>query len=199
MRLIFGRIVAIKTKVMPVLIFLVFLLAACSEQDVSVYRVAKESAPPAPMAREQTHGGMGEPAGEGVAWTLPQGWVREPASGMRLASFKAPAKGGGQAEVSVVVLPGEAGGALANVNRWRGQMGLGAVDEKGLAAGSRFLSTGAGQVLLVDLRGQGRRMLAAILSAQGSSWFFKMTGEDSVVAQAKTSFQEFLGSLRLEE
>ncbi len=175
---------------MPLLLLLAFLLAACSEQDVSVTRVAKESPPPASMAPKQAQGG--------VSWALPRGWVQETASGMRLASFKAPARGG-QAEVSVVALPGEAGGALANVNRWRGQMGLGAVDEKGLRAGSRVLSTQAGEVLLVDLRGQGRRMLAAILWARGSSWFFKMTGEDSVVAQAEPAFQDFLGSLRLED
>jgi hypothetical protein len=41
---------------------------------------------------------------------------------MRYATLKAPVDG--RIDVSVTVLPGEAGGELANVNSWRGQIGL---------------------------------------------------------------------------
>jgi len=60
---------------------------------------------------------------EGEArWALPPGWTEEKGSGDRRATLRL---GGAppRLELSVVKLPGLAGGVLANVNRWRGQMG----------------------------------------------------------------------------
>ncbi|TMB35869.1 MAG: hypothetical protein E6J61_01015, partial [Deltaproteobacteria bacterium] len=54
------------------------------------------------------------------------------ASGVRTASLK-PAVAG-HVEVSLTVLPGMAGGDLANVNRWRGQLGLSAIDDAAIAS-----------------------------------------------------------------
>src|SRR5256885_16234378 len=59
----------------------------------------------------------------GLRWTLPKGWTQKEAGGMRFATLKPPAA---QVDVSVIVLPGPAGGELANVNRWRAQLGLSA-------------------------------------------------------------------------
>jgi hypothetical protein len=145
--------------------------------------------------------GMDAPAvsGKGLHWTAPKGWQEKPATGMRLATFLVPVKDGKSAEVSVVALPGDAGGDLANVNRWRGQLGLGEIDAQGLKDQSRRLSSPAGDVLLVDFKNPGKgRMVAARLFTGGQSWFFKMTGEEAVVASAKTGFVGFLGTLRHE-
>ena len=43
---------------------------------------------------------------------------------MRVASFKVTDANGKQADVSIVPLAGMCGGDFANVNRWRGQVGL---------------------------------------------------------------------------
>lgn len=175
-------------------LFIVLVLAACSEPDMTVVRVPKEQAIALPaMSAADSE------ASAGLAWSVPAGWSEEPASGMRLASFKA-GSAAGQAEVSVVSLPGEAGGVAANVNRWRGQLGLAAQDEGALRAAARSLRTSAGEVLLFDIsQGKGgKRMLAAILSHGGTSFFFKMTGGDAAVGSAKPAFEGFLGSLRHE-
>ncbi len=60
--------------------------------------------------------------GAPLQYTLPPGWQEKPLSPMRLASFKATSPDGKETDVSVVSLPGIAGGDLANVNRWRGQV-----------------------------------------------------------------------------
>ena len=107
----------------------------------------------------------------------------------------------GTADVSVVVLAGPAGGLLANVNRWRGQVGLPAIDEKELDRPARKLTSAAGEAVLFDLAGPKHdqaaalRILAAVLRAGESTWFFNMTGEASPVAALKPSFVEFLNSL----
>lgn len=57
-------------------------------------------------------------------WMVPEHWVSDdtPRS-MRLATYMIPSSAGDQ-EVAVTRFPGQVGGTLANINRWRGQMGL---------------------------------------------------------------------------
>ena len=172
------------------------LLVGCRNSDVSVYQVSKEKSQATVLAAPSA------PATQDLRWDIPGGWAQRPADGMRKASFTVAGKDGGQADVSIVVLPGDAGGVLANVNRWRGQLGLDGFSESELAAAASYPKNRAGKILLVDMTGQAegskKRLVAAILPAQGSTWFFKMTGDKTVVAQAKPSFGEFLGSLRFD-
>ena len=170
-------------------------LAACARQDLQVYTVPKEEAP-APVA------GAAAPAPEAasgtrVTWRVPAGWDQKPASGMRVATFLVPSGGGAPAEVSVTSFPGDAGGDLANVNRWRGQLGLPELSAAELSRESRRLSSPAGELLVVDFAGapEKGRMLGARLRHGGRSWFFKMTGAAPSVASAKPAFEGFLASL----
>src|SRR5215469_18393218 len=50
-----------------------------------------------------------------VTWTTPAGWTQVPPSEMRVGSFKIIDASGKQADVSIVPLPGMAGGDFANV------------------------------------------------------------------------------------
>ena len=170
-------------------------LAACGKDEIVSYQVPKEAEAamgPAAMPAAPAAGGD-------LAWTVPRGWKSEPAAGMRFASFDVPAAGG-NCELSVVVLPGDAGGELANVNRWRGQLGAGALDDAALAAAARRLTAPAGKILAFDIKGEGgqagKAMAAAILSTGEKTWFFKLTGKEAAVAAARPSFQTFLKSLR---
>ena len=92
---------------MKVFLLIVLLAAGCGQEDIRVYTVSKESPEP-----------PSEPAQ--LTWKLPEGWKENPPSEFRVASFKVEDK----ADVSVVPLPGAAGGDLSNVNRWRGQVEL---------------------------------------------------------------------------
>lgn len=184
-------------------------LFGCQEQDVHVYRVAKEhpgiTGTTTPMLAEAPAAmpADAQPSGD-LSWKAPAEWQAVPASGMRLASFAFQGKNGSKADISVVALPGMAGGELANINRWRGQLGLEPMNESGMAAHSQKIKSKAGELLVVDFTGtdpkgqiSGKaRMLGAILSLRGKQWFFKVMGEDPVVAQAKPSFLQFIRSLR---
>src|SRR5437764_1393166 len=61
-----------------------------------------------------------------IKWNVPAGWSPAPASAMRYASF-AVEKNGEKADISVVTFPGEGGGDVENVNRWRQQISLPAI------------------------------------------------------------------------
>lgn len=167
------------------------LACGCGREDVEIYRVPKEGA----SALEAAAPAAPTPAGRALSWDAPAGWQPRPAGGMRYATFVIPGPAG-EAELSVVTLPGDAGGALANVNRWRGQIALAPLDAKGLESLSRRVESRAGPLRVVDFSAGRSRLLAAILSKGGSSWFFKMTGPPSAVGAAKPGFLLFLKSLR---
>ena len=145
------------------------------------------------------------PQGAPLQYTLPAGWKEKPLSPMRLASFKAIAPNGKETDVSVVSLPGIAGGDLANVNRWRGQVNLGPIDEDTLAKTAGHVQANGHDYLVVDLvsdapmgeNGEKQRILAAILDEGERSWFIKMMGEDAAVAAQKSAFTDFLRSLKI--
>lgn len=183
------------------------VLAACGRNnEVQVYRVAKEQPQPQDMAPGNPAGmpsGHPDMAGQptGLKWTLPTGWQEMPPGEMRVASFKIKDDAGKQADVSVVPLPGMAGGDLANVNRWRGQVGLGPISEEEMAKAAEPVEIAGQKAELFDEAGQmsgvdGKtRIVAAILRQNDVAWFFKMIGDDALVAQQKPAFVSFLKSL----
>lgn len=177
-------------------IALVFAAAACQRDEITHVRVAKSAqAAPSPAADVSP-----PPApGTGLSWTLPKGWRQEISGGMRYATLK-PA-GPGRVEVSVVVLPGPAGGELANVNRWRGQLGLPAIDEPSLSSARATIGTKAGPFALYDFSGEGTsksRMIAALGVLDGSTWFIKMLGDASAVGAVRSDFIHLLEGLRVD-
>ena len=180
-------------------------LTGCDRGQVQEYRVAKES--PATQAQSQAgalppgHPGVGTPAAPSLKYTMPAGWQEAPPGQMRVASFRVGGKDGKQADVSVVPLPGLAGSDLANVNRWREQVGLGGVDEAELAKLAQPVEIAGVAANLYEQAGvnagsgEKARILAAITRRDGTAWFFKMTGDDALVAEQKPAFVEFLKSV----
>ena len=132
-----------------------------------------------------------------IKWEVPDGWKSVPgSSSMRYATFAAAGKNGGTAEISVVVLPGEAGGDLQNVNRWRGQIGLGPMAETDLKALIVPVNAKEGDILTVDMAGEKAHLLAGWTRIGGKSWFFKLTGPDPLVGAEKDKFTKFLESVQ---
>ncbi len=65
------------------------------------------------------------------SWTLPPNWQQEPARPMRLATLTTSLPDSGSVEMSISSL-GPDQELLSNVNRWRGQLSLPAIEEKDL-------------------------------------------------------------------
>ena len=178
-------------------------LTACDREEVTHFRVAKAPPPPAaPVAPAAMAGAVPPPArqeGGALRWTLPKGWTESEGGAMRYASFKVPVKG--TIDASVVVLPGPAGGELANVNRWRGQIGLDPLDEAGLAAARKSVPTKAGPIKVYDFASgaSGKRLVAGLTEVSGNTWFVKLTGEAAAVGAARDDFMKLIGSLRVDE
>ena len=175
------------------------LLSGCGRDGIQVYQVAKETPPVSPASTpERSSSSTGLPQ---VAWKLPAGWEEAPAGEMRLASFRAKGGDGQVADVGIFPLPGMAGSDLSNVNRWRGQVGQGPVTEEELAKIAEPVPVSGETAKLYDQAGENpgsgdkTRILAAILRREGVAWFFKMTGPDTLVAQQKPAFVDWLKSV----
>lgn len=190
---------------------LLALAVGCGRDQVSHFRVPKEAVADHPDHPGPEMEGMPpadgdmpappRPAGQGsLKWSLPKGWSETAGEGMRYATFKSPVPG--KNEATVVVLPGAAGGELANVNRWRGQIGLGPIDEAALTAARVVVKSKAGALNVYDFTSEGQaksRMVAGLISTpDGNTWFLKLTGDAGPVAKAKPDFMRILESLRLD-
>jgi hypothetical protein len=107
----------------------------------------------------------------------------------------------GSVDVSVTVLAGDAGGELANVNRWRNQIGLPPIDEATLARARKPVASKLGPVSLYDFTSDAaprRRVVAGWTQVAGNTWFVKMSGDEGPVGAARPDFVRIVESLRLE-
>lgn len=191
---------------------MIFLTAGCGRNEVKVYHVdsasnTADTASPtaaAPAAMPMTMpAGLPAPDNSGLPslkYTLPDGWKAKPLTQMRVASFSV-ADGGKEADVSVIPMGGMAGGNLANVNRWRGQVGRAAIDEEAVQKMTEKVVIAGQDSDLFDIAGtspgsgEAERIIASVLHRDDTAWFFKMTGESDLVEKNKPAFIAFLKSV----
>ena len=150
---------------------------------------------------------MGAPATGPVAetpsnWKIPAGWKAQPAGAMLKAKFTAANAESGSADITVSQLGGGAGGTLANVNRWRGQLGLSPIGEAEVSTVAKPWAQGPAGAMLVELAGTApkpgqktpQRMLTVIVPSGDQTWFFKMLGEETAVTRERDAFLQFVQS-----
>ncbi|MEO7318180.1 MAG: hypothetical protein ABIZ56_04240, partial [Chthoniobacteraceae bacterium] len=136
------------------------------------------TAPPAPPASE-------------FKWKVPDGWQTLTPGNMQVGKFSVPEKDGGKGEVFVSIFTNDTGGTLANVNRWCQQLGLPAVDDAGLKNIASPLDPATPDAVLIDLKGDARALLGAIVPREGRWWFYKLMGDAPAVTAARESFIAF--------
>ena len=130
-----------------------------------------------------------------LEWTLPEAWeLSDKKSMMRIATFVV--KDNKELSVSASKFGGQAGGELANVNRWRGQLGLSPVSAEELAKTLEVIDTKAGKAKLVDISNDTKQMLAVILPYNDSTYFFKLMGKKEDVTKQKANMVKLVKSLR---
>ncbi|QDU37264.1 hypothetical protein Mal4_15740 [Maioricimonas rarisocia] len=127
-----------------------------------------------------------------LTYTVPEGWEERPASSFRLVSFMASGDGG-DLDVSVSTAGGS---VLANINRWRGQVGLPTVSEAELEAGSQAIDVDGTTGTLVELAGSEQTILGVVLPREGRTWFFKGTGPNAAAERERDAFETFVRSVK---
>jgi hypothetical protein len=180
--------------------------SGCGREDVRTYRVPKETTPQLaaaadlPSGHTDFSGASSATARPATATKAPSGWLEAPLGQMRVASYRVKGKDGKMADISVVPLAGAAGSDIDNVNRWHGQLGLAPISEAEFGKLGEKVQVGGEEGKLYDMAGQNagsgdkNRMIAAIVRRPDGAWFFKIVGDDALVAEQKAAFVDYLKS-----
>jgi len=130
---------------------------------------------------------------------LPTGWSVGPENAMRKATWIVAGPNGSKAEIAVTVFPGSVGGLTANVNRWRGQLGLAPAGSDEIAASAKTGNVGGiDSQRFVMTSADGKKTLDAFMTPKdGATWFFKMSGESAAVEANAAAFAAFLAESKL--
>jgi hypothetical protein len=138
----------------------------------------------------------------GPTWATPANWTATTPGLMVLKSFTVSSDASQKAAVSISQFGGEAGGALANVNRWRHQVGLTEITAAELPQAIQPLDAAGTKATLVDFSGtdsntqQPIRLVAVSVPHGGDTWFYKLMGDPAVVGREKDGFVKFVQSAR---
>lgn len=173
-----------------------YALGGCNKEEVTVtpYKQAKESREATMPAAKQMADTHAEEGG-GLVWVLPDGWKEDPTPRpMREATLIA-AEGEDGAQVIVTRLGGSYGDFSANVNRWRGQVGLEPLADASTVK-PELMETPAGQVKLLKMEGADKGQLVAMLEQGESTWFFRLTGGKAAVAANEAKLRGMIGGLK---
>jgi hypothetical protein len=141
-------------------------------------------------------------------YDAPKSWQSMPATGIRRAEFQVTGDAG-KALVTVMDFPASAGpmitDPLANVNRWRSEVGLAPIAKEKLSDVTDTIEVDGVSGTLVDAVPDATKpeeskadqgTLAAMVTRGEKVWFFKIKGDRDLVAKERENFQSFLKSVR---
>ncbi|QQE12146.1 hypothetical protein JD969_01325 [Planctomycetota bacterium] len=191
-----------------VVTFSLLVMTGCGEEAVKPYYAPKD---PPHVSDHSGHGHAtideitkGETgkvdevkaSGDGIVFKSPENWVREENFSSMLDASYLVGDGG---RVTVSSLRGDGGGELANLNRWRGQIGLTPVASMSEQKSQTITVDGQeAKVYYLGNEKSGQAILIASIAnnAQGKTWYIKMTGKPEVISQNASGFTEFLKTIQ---
>lgn len=186
-----------------------FLLGCDDKPKVVTYSVPKEKSSTAPAAPEissapvaanssapMSGGGLPQASSATAAQfspgPVPAHWQADTDKPMRKGSWSIPGADGSTADWSITVFPGDVGGDLANVNRWRNQIQLPPISTAELSAALQPIVIGSLPGKAVLLTGPNETVYGAILPQGNVTWFFKFTGSAKTFSAEQTNLHAFL-------
>jgi hypothetical protein len=133
---------------------------------------------------------------------VPAGWQEVSGGQFLVAKFMLAGDGGATAAVNVSMSANDGGGVAANVNRWRGQLGMSPLSEDDLNKSLTTVAVTSGAASLVDMSGtdvrtgQPTRLVGVIVSQTDRTWFYKLMGDAKVVEGQKDAFTQFVQGVK---
>lgn len=193
------------------------IVTGCSEPEVPkrhYQEILVEAPPPMEQAMpHDSHGSMADiplraqtrpPEATPFTWDTPDGWTKEPGVGMRLATLRIETDTE-QAECTLIVLSGDAGGLGANIVRWMEQVHIDPPPDYALRAyvdGLDRLETEGGLAgVFIDFDEfvedpAALSTLAGIIERDRETMFVKLTGSKDLLARERDNFIQLYKSIR---
>jgi len=202
------------------LVAISFLPLACKKAEVSYYEVPKEksdagalpaghpdisqgsSTPPASMtdpAMAQMLPPVDQSADLPISWQAPASWSEGKSSSMRLGSYTLPDHPA--LDISITRFPGNVGGLLSNLNRWRGQIALAPISQAEVPEVLESHAVGPLDFSIAHFANPDNQqaITVALLDLDNNTWFFKMMGPQDLVNQEDASFMLLIDSVAPED
>jgi hypothetical protein len=178
------------------------VIDAAEPELLSLFESARiETSPPMPVAdgSEITQPNIAD--SKLLSYNVPTGW-REDSTPRTARVATLMSEQDPPIELAITRFPGDVGGELANVNRWRGQIGLAPISSLSLQDGSNITISGVA-ARMYQLRSESDSpsevaMTVALVKVDDHTWFFKMSGQSASVAHERERFIEFLESVRFD-
>ena len=193
------------------------ILTGCSEPEVPkrhYQEIVVEAPPPVEQAmHHDPHPSMTDiplpaqprlPEAPPFTWDTPDGWTEEPGVGMRLATLRIDTDTE-QAECTLIVLGGDAGGLTANIVRWMEQVHIAPPSDYALRTyvdGLDRLQTEGGLAgVVIDFDEfvddpAALSTLAGIIERGRETVFVKLTGSKGLLARERDNFIQLCKSIR---
>jgi hypothetical protein len=156
---------------------------------------------PAGPATPATSPPPGEAAATSLELEAPEGWTAAPLvtsrGGITLrheAAFEI-TDGDQRLEFTLDRLPA-AGSLLQNVNRWRGQIGLGAASAEELSQAVSQLDLGGATADMIELTGEQEKILGIVAVRGEQAWYFKLKGDKELAEREKENFLALARSVK---
>ena len=133
----------------------------------------------------------------GFTWEKPDLWIPSEGSSMRLASFEVPYSTG-SGDLSIMELGGDGGGLEANVNRWRGQIGLDPLTKIEIEneAENGVSELGVYKLFrLINFEKKDNAFLTVIFSLNSSTLFIKLNASADGILELEKDFKNFCLSI----
>jgi hypothetical protein len=149
-----------------------------------------------PLARPE----VGREAAPPLIYDLPAEWRQGKTGQLRRAAFEV-IDGDRQAEITVIDLPAAASNVedvMANVNRWRQQVGLPPAETLDQTDASDLVVDGRTGTYL-ELKGDRLAIFAVMVPDGDRVWFIKLMGDVTLVDRERERFRSFAESIHFPE
>jgi hypothetical protein len=133
-------------------------------------------------------------------FTVPKDWKAAALPTFAVAAF-AVSENPPRPEVTITPLPEAAGGIDANVNRWRGQLGLPPASDDELKAAAQPYEVDGQSGHLVRLLGPEdstprQAITAMVVPHDGVNWIFALKATADLAKNEQANFEKFVGSVK---
>ncbi len=133
-------------------------------------------------------------AGSGLKFDKPDEWTEAPLKQFQLARFTV-----GEGEQTAEVTVSRAGGGRdANINRWRGQLGLTPRSGELLKNTGQPFEAGSKRGELIEIVAGDKALVVVVIPDGDQAWFIKLSGHAALAAKERSRFEAFAKSLTLE-
>ena len=127
-----------------------------------------------------------------LKWNAPKEWKEKATNSIRIGSYDLPNIDSKKAELSIIILAGDGGGIVANINRWRDQIGLSELDSVSIEKSLSNITGKLGQYKYTEIINGDKSISAAFIMHSDKTIYIKASGHSEVIASQAQAFKDFI-------